>query len=231
MTDIRRLMGRLNPATCRFDIGRGGIPELTPQDIAGALGMVHDEFAREVFCAIWWPDGARLTVRDLQRMIGFKQRTEIDRQWRAVQVARLELHIAKDEAAARGCMTDQDRRVVTSLEAKLANAKAQCWPSDPTMYPVIRMAVIEELQAPMLCASCLGRGQLMAGNLTVTCIQCDGTGKDPISSRKRAARIGRDEKTYRESWSKPYEWTYALASEAEQIASRALSLILARHAA
>ena len=58
--NVRKLMARLNASTVRFDIGRGGVPEFTPQDIAGSLAFVRDELAREVFCAIWAPDLARL---------------------------------------------------------------------------------------------------------------------------------------------------------------------------
>ena len=42
-----KLLARLNPSTCRFDIGQGGgAPELTAQDIAAAaLFLASDEYA------------------------------------------------------------------------------------------------------------------------------------------------------------------------------------------
>lgn len=43
---VDELLGRLEPTGPKFDIGRGGIPQLTPQDIAAALGMCEDKFAR-----------------------------------------------------------------------------------------------------------------------------------------------------------------------------------------
>lgn len=227
MTNIRKLMGRLNPATCRFDIGRGGIPELTPQDIAGALGMVRDEFAREVFCAVWWPDGARLERNRLLQLIALKQRAEIDKQWRRVQAARLDLHIASDDLAARNAATDHDRRVIAALKARLEEAKRLCWPNVPEMYPVIRAAVLDELASPKLCVVCAGRGAIASGDLVVECKQCDGTGKSAISSRQRAARIGRDESTYRKEWAAAYEWTYALVSDAEHEAAKRVADIAA----
>lgn len=222
MTNVRKLMARLNASTCRFDIGRGGIPELTPQDIAGALGMVQDELAREVFCAVWWPDGSRLAANELLRLIGLRQRAEIDRQWRAVQVARLELHIARDDAAARGCLTDFDRRIIASLEQRLTAAKAQCWPCEPTVYPLIRKAVLKELCSPALCQHCGGRGEYTAGELKAKCRQCDGSGKQAVSNRRRAAELDRTEAAYRQAWCKPYEWTYELLADAEHRAARAM---------
>ena len=49
MTDPRRLVARLNPTTVRYDVGRGGIPDLTAQDIAAALAFVPAGLGREVF--------------------------------------------------------------------------------------------------------------------------------------------------------------------------------------
>lgn len=229
MTDVRKLMGRLNPSVFRFDGGgRGGVPELTPQDIAAALGMIEDEMSREVFCAFWWPDGARLKEQDLLRMIGQRQRAEIERQWRRVQVARLELHIAKDEAASRQAMTDADKRAIAAIEARLKNAQDDCWPSEPTVYPLIRAAVIEEIRSPHQCTRCLGRAQQIVGERLVVCLQCDGTGRQAISDRRRAKAIGRDESTYRRAWARPYGWTYAMVSDAEGSAARAMRAFLSR---
>ncbi len=60
MTDPRRLLARLNPSTIRYDTLPGGVPELTAQDIAHALGLVPVGLGREVLQACWWPDGAAL---------------------------------------------------------------------------------------------------------------------------------------------------------------------------
>jgi len=231
MTDVRRLMGRLNPSTAQFGGGRGGIPELTPQDIAGALGMIGDDLAREVFCACWWPDGARLTRNALLAMVGLRQRAEIDRQWRQVQMLRLDLHIADDDMASGAATSPFAKEIRDRIKSRLDGAKASCWPSQPKMYSIIRAAVIDEMAAPNLCRVCEGRGETTVGNLTIMCKQCDGVGSAPVSDRQRAARIERDESTYRREWRVVYEWTYALVSEAEGAAMKALRAALQRDAA
>lgn len=215
MTDIRRLMGRLNPATCRFDIGRGGIPELTPQDIAAALGFVHDEFAREVFCSVWWPDGARLTRDALLRMIAFRQRAEIDKQQRAIQVLRLDLHIAADDAAARNYVTHNDRRTLDALRSRVDSARASAWPANAEIYPRIRVAALNELVAPSHCGQCAGRGELVIADVMRACPRCDGRGTISRTNVDRAAAIAVGYDTYRKHWRIVYDWTYALLRDAE----------------
>lgn len=229
--NVRKLMGRLNAATCRFDIGRGGIPDLTPQDIAAALAMVEDPFAREVFCAVWWPDGAKLTRDNLLRLVALKQRQEIERQMRKVQVARLELHIVKDEIAARRNMTDEMRRERERAERRLADAKKASWPQDSAMYHTIRVAALEELAAPNLCKTCNGIGVALAGDLKIACVTCSGHGTVPVSDRQRADRIGKMQTSYKEHWKAPYEWTFSVMRNAETCAGYAISDALERIAA
>src|SRR3954465_8474053 len=62
-------LAMLNPKNCRFDVGSGGIPEVVSEDVAHALGKVQAGIGREVLCLIWWPDGARLTAKDLDNYV------------------------------------------------------------------------------------------------------------------------------------------------------------------
>lgn len=229
--NVRKLIARLNCTTVRYDIGQGGAPELTAQDIAGALGMVNDELAREVFCAVWWPDGSRLSLQDLLRLIGLKQRAEIDRQWKYVQMLRLDLHIAEDDLASRRAISSEDRSNLERLQARLKHAQELCWPAQPKMYPVLRLAALQELQEPNLCKSCDGRGKVLSGSLLVECKHCGGSCAVRVSDRQRAARIGRDESTYRREWRAAYEWTYQLLSDAESRAASMFSRCLLPEAA
>ena len=48
MSDVRKLLARLNPASMQYDGARGGFGGMTAQDIAGALGMVPYGLGREV---------------------------------------------------------------------------------------------------------------------------------------------------------------------------------------
>jgi hypothetical protein len=228
MSNVRKLVARLNATTAHYNIGRGGIPELPTEDIAGALGMVKDELAREVFCACWWQDGARLEQQGLLRLIGLRQRAEIDHQWRAIQILRLDLHIAVDEMTAKRISSVFDRVIRARLEARLKEAKAHCWPSQAEMYSVIRLAALEELRAPNHCRVCDGRGRMVVGDLSVDCLQCEGSGTAPASGRGRAERLGTSETNYRREWKAPYEWTYALVSNAEANGAYALAAALAR---
>src|SRR5574337_1301509 len=71
---VGKLMARLNAKNVRFDVGSGGVPELTSTDIAGALGMVPAGLGRELLCLVWWPDGACLTATDLANTLSAAQR-------------------------------------------------------------------------------------------------------------------------------------------------------------
>ncbi|MFH7416657.1 hypothetical protein, partial [Pseudomonas syringae group genomosp. 7] len=62
--------------------------------------------------------------------------------------------------------------------------------------------------------------------LLVPCKVCGGSGLGPVSDRRRAAAIGRDESTYRERWRGVYEWLLDRMSEAEQEAAAALAMSL-----
>jgi len=59
MARATELLARLNPTTCRLDIGRGGVPELTNIDIAGALGMVKDRLGRALLELLYWDSAAQ----------------------------------------------------------------------------------------------------------------------------------------------------------------------------
>ena len=226
MTDPRRLLARLNPTNIRYDVGRGGIPELTSQDIAAALAFVPAGLGREVFCALWWPDGSRLSPFALYEGIAALTRAEMERRHRAAQIARLSLHIAEEDVAARRVMTDAARRELDRLRAVVADAKAKLWPYDPQMHVAIRRAVIDELALPHLCPGCGGAGEVMDGELRTACQDCEGRGTQPPSNSARAARIGRDESSYRKTWRDLYEWLYRELADAESCARKAFKAAL-----
>lgn len=219
MASVHKLMGRLNATTCRFDIGRGGIPELTPQDIAGALGMIRDEFAREVFCAVWWPDGAKLMAKDLDRIIAGMQFGEWKGRFDAMLDAQLK--VAQTELRA-------DRREMAGARAALENAKSEMWPAlREDAYRLVRLAAVEELRAPKSCASCQGRATASVGELVITCKACDGSGVMPVSNRRRAAALRINESTYRRVWQPVYEWTYRRVADAEHAGAREFAVRVA----
>lgn len=71
----------------------------------------------------------------------------------------------------------------------------------------------------------------MAGDLRVVCKGCSGYGTVPVSVRRRASALGRDESTYRERWRAVYEWMLQKCSEAEQEAGSHFARALERDAA
>jgi hypothetical protein len=219
MASVHKLMGRLNATTCRFDIGRGGIPELTAQDIAGALGMIRDEFAREVFCAVWWPDGAKLMAKELDRIIAVMQFAE----WKDRFERMLDAQLKVAQAELRN-----DRREVYAARAALEHAKSEMWPAlREDAYRLVRLAAVEELRTPKSCTGCQGRGTAAVGELVVTCEACDGSGVMPVSNRRRAASLRINESTYRRVWQPVYEWTYRRVSDAEHAGAREFAVRIA----
>lgn len=227
MADVRRLLARLNPPNIRYDVGTGGLPELTPVDIAAALAFVPDGLGREVLCALWWPDGARLTPAALDDAIATKVRAEMDARYRKLQSARMALHAAQEAACARRVQaSDMGRRELMRMENAVQEAKADCWPLHPDMHIRIRNAVLDELSRPNHCCACGGRGHVKDGELIVTCTECSGRGTVPVSDRTRAARIGKCESTYRRVWRGMYEWLYGIVSDAHAQAVREFSRAL-----
>lgn len=220
MTHPAYLLARLNPKNVRFDVGSGGIPDLLSTDIAGAIAMVPAGLGRELLCRMWWPDGAALTVRDLDDLIRDGQLEE----WKSRVEAMVTAQVAV--AVAEGGSRDQIHRAGSMLDA----ARSRMWPriGPGSCYGDIRVAVLAEMSAASLCRQCDGRGHLRndAGVVT-TCSTCTGGGRIRVSDRHRAAMIGRDESTYRSIWRPVYEWTLQLCQHALEPAERAFSRVTA----
>jgi hypothetical protein len=220
------LVARLNPGSVRLDGGgRGGIPEYTAQDIAAAIGMIRDTFAREAFCAIWWPDGARLVWRELDAMIAVRQFGE----WRERADALVTAQLAVAQAAMRSGA--EAHAQLRRAEALLQRARAAMWPPlGDASYALTRTAVIDEMRATRTCQECNGRGSARAAELVVTCAGCMGSGRLPVSDAKRARAIERKEGAYRHSWRDVYEWTMRLIADAEREGRNALVEMLGKAA-
>lgn len=228
MGNARELMARLGPTTVKFDIGRGGKPDLTNQDIAAALGMVPAGLGRELLEACWWPDGGALRRHKLRDAVIALVQPELLKQQRRLADARTELGIAQVCMGWAGAVTAAQRAERDRAATKLDQVKSQCWPvSTLESLPTLAAAVIDEIAKCPHCAVCEGRGELDSGDTRVTCKPCEGTGQVAISDRRRAAAIGRDESSYRERWRSVYEWLLDKMLEAEQSAAAQLSRALA----
>lgn len=216
---VGKLMARLNPKNVRFDVGAGGIPELTPQDIAAALGMVEDGIGRDLLIHMWWPDG------------GKRQRAALDAQLTQLQLqefnCREQAMYAALMAVACGEPGEQKR-----AHAAYASAHANRWPSwiaklEPLElsegYGDVRRAALEELVHPRICPDCHGHGHASKQNLVVICGRCEGAGKVPFGPTWRSKQLGMKEASYKKTWERPYEWLFSRMVDALSGAERDFS--------
>jgi len=226
VADVREMLARLNPANIKFDIGRGGMPDLTPQDIAAALAFVPAGLGREVFARLWWPDGARLSPHELDRQISNLVHAEAQRRHNAYFEVRSRLHQHEEVLHRQNAVRDEQRVELHRLLRAVAMAKRDLWPHQPEMHVVVREAVLREIAHPQLCSHCAGRGTVMDDNLLVICPKCEGARIVPMSDRSRAERVGRDESSYRASWKLLYEWLLGRLRDAESQAAAHLRAAL-----
>lgn len=191
------MMARLNPATVRYDIGRGGMPQLTPQDIAAAIAWVPEGLGRELMCRLWWPEGAALKPEALDNLITGMLLEEWIRRADVLTTAQLRVEYAKSE---------WDRR---RARAAVEEAQALQWPrigGPNSPYTKIREAVLAEMSSDCLCPACRGRAFLISEGKRVDCRFCDKTGRAKVSDRARAEAIGVNRETYRTSVAPVYQW-------------------------
>ena len=226
MADVRKLLARLNPANARYGEGRGGIPDLTPIDIAGALGFVQNKLGREVLCYCWWPDGAQLTERELDGLLANRMHEEMERLRSKRQRAELDLHIAQENMAARRNPSQHDRQYLVQCVARMESARAQDWPVGAEVYVRMRKAILSETKEPNRCAVCAGRGHVMGEELLRLCEKCEGKGFLRVTDMQRAAAIGVDKSRYSRSWRRPFEWAVAVVNDAWMDAARELTAAL-----
>lgn len=220
MNDPRKLVARLNAASMKYEIGSGGLPELTPADISGALGMVPQDIGYEVFCALWWPSSARLRYGDLLSELSKVQFAEFSRLIDLLRAAQLSAHLADEDGLGS----------LFRAKRELDCVKALMWPGigPNTRYKPIRIAVLGELSAPAICGGCAGRGSLRKDALVIMCPLCGGVGRKQVSDRRRAISIGVNESNYRRSWRLPYEYLFEFCRDAEQKTATALHQALGR---
>lgn len=201
---VGKLMARLNPKNVRFDVGQGGLPDLTPQDIAAALAFVPEGLGREMVMRVWWPDGAKLSAIDLDTLIMEAQLEE----WMSRARAMLDAQLLE----AMATTTHQKRYAKLRIET----AKLRMWPrlGGESCYGPIRKAVLAEISAETKCPACQGRAVRLVDRRISVCIDCEGQGHQRVSDRARAEMIGKDHKAYQRVYGKVYEWTFGLCRDA-----------------
>lgn len=228
--NVCKMMGRLYAQTVRYDTGRGGIPELTPQDLAAAVGMVSNDLAREVFCWIWWPASSKEATAKVRALVLDEVLREFNRRYAAADAARARLR----ECEARAALTNRDNDEA-GIEAKRARrvfeqVHSTVWPATMATYPKILDAVVEELRQPRHCPDCDGRGTRSTGGLVHDCDRCGGTGHVSEYNTWRAQKIGTSESRFRATWLPIYQWVYSMVEELAHEAARKVAMAIADEA-
>lgn len=225
MADRRELLARLNPQTCRFDVGQGGgTPSLQTSDIAAALGMVPPGLGREVMEAVYLPDGAMRHRAKLAEAVLAIVRPEFTRRARALAEAEEDLSFSKEMVSlSRRSLSDAQRRILREREAAVASARANAWPRN-TYQHLSRMvdAVVAELASGNRCPNCKGTGLVNDKG----CPDCRCTGIEPLPDRRRAMAIDCHPTNYPKRWKPVFEWLLAELNQAGEAAARQLSRAL-----
>ena len=222
MTDVRKLLGRLNPRNSQYEVGSGGIPTLTPQDIAAALGMVRNELGRDLLCHVWWPDGAMRTRAQLLDALRDLQLAEWIARVRRREAAHLAHHIACELADGTHARM---RGEVHRAHSEVEDAKGNMWPriGPQSRYRAIREAVLREMSDPHLCPICGGSGEVVAEAIIRQCNRCRGSGRARVTDTDRAEAIGSTRQAYAKIWAAPFEWLMSECAHAERKAAAQLA--------
>jgi hypothetical protein len=224
----RELLARLNVPAVRYEIGRGGIPDLTNIDVAGALGFIEDKFARDVFSSIWWPDGRADNV-ELHQEVLHRIIREGHRRDTALIAARMELHIAEGALEGKRFKTAFDERIIQDCKIAIDRARNQSWWWSPKVYSRLFGCAVREIRDPRHCMICHGRGETQREALKVICAACIGTGVRDRKKKDRAQLLAVDETSYLRAWCKVYDWSFRMIREAETIGAIAFGRAVASH--
>lgn len=228
---VREMMARLNAKTIRYDVGRGGKPELTDQDIAAAVGMCANETARELFCWIWWPSAVGARTAATRKLVLQEVWKEYNDRYVAVETARLAVHNFECILAGAHRISEDDRQELERRRATVRHVHASVWPARMEMYARIVDTVVEEIRSPRPCPDCSGRGHRPVDGVVRTCSRCNGQGHVREFNTWRAARLGVSESRYRATWSVVYDWVFKTLDELEQEARSTIEEALGRDAA
>ena len=174
MTRPAELLARLNPTVMSFGMGSGGIPELTRQDIAAALGMVKgNDIGRILLEVLHWDPRLPGVLEALQAMA-----------MTLVRERMLERHEAEFAAEYRALMGDK------AAAHDLDRIRGDAWPKDPDVQRRIVQMVVCELATPNACWACCGRGHATIEARLHQCPECEGKGALEVTDAKRARFMG-----------------------------------------
>jgi hypothetical protein len=217
---VGKLMARLNPKNVRFDVGAGGIPELTSTDIAAALGMVPAGLGRELLCLMWWPDSACYSRPKATAMVNDLMMAEWSRRESAMLDAMLAVSVSTGGTSLSRARRMYDEAHAARWPTMTHVERGITYPVEP--YTRMAMAVIAEVVTPRICPHCNGSCEVSSRAGPVACDRCEGRGTVPFSNTGRAEALRISESNYRNNWDGVYGWLVTHCTEAVVGAARAM---------
>lgn len=201
---------------------------LTAIDIAGALGMCQNGLAREVFCAVWWPSGAKLAAAELSRALIDRLREEATRRkgialdaWLGLEFAKADVSLATSPQVRRDA-----ERALGRAQTTLSSARGQEWPIDGERYAQLLGAALRNLGEARPCLKCNGERTVMVKAEAVPCPTCEGRGQRPIVTESIADGIGISKQAFFQKWRPVYDWVHDDLSALERIGAAQLASAL-----
>lgn len=223
MTNVRKLLARLNPANCRFTIGAGGWDHLTPQDVAAALGMVPSSLGRDLLVWCWWPDGSTVSGESLLDRVTTILLDEYSRRAEAKLVTGRALTAALTRADLKRVVPAELAAECRRLKRAAEEARAEAWPDKPAELAKIAKGVLEEMTRIDHCPTCKGRGTVMKGKLVTPCPTCEGHGRARPVDLHRAKAMGKSKQTFHQHWAPVWSWLADYVRDEEVAAARAMA--------
>jgi len=204
--------------------------KLTALDIAGALGMCTNGLAREVFCAIWWPDGAKLAAAELSRALIDRLREEATGRKGAALDAWLRVEFAKADVRLSGSAEGKRdaERALSRAQTALKAARSHEWPIDGERYAQLLGAALRNIGEARPCHTCHGERTVLLLGKPTECAACKGRGQRPVITEEIADSIGITRQSFHERWRGVYEWLHDDLSALERIGASQLADALQR---
>ncbi|MDQ7314024.1 hypothetical protein O0I63_01625 [Stenotrophomonas sp. Sm8] len=225
------LSSRTGPRALSLD---GSIGGPSTEEILAALAYVPAGLGRELLEALWWPESGQRRREQMRHAVVSVVAPEFSRQMHALADARTDYGIAKASMGwGGGHITEAQRRELRRAEKELDEARAAAWPNNTMeQLGVLAGAVIAEMAGARECSHCGGKRVLLDPRVAgvVNCVECGGSGHEPLSGRKRAAAIGADWSAYSRFWRPVYEWMLASFRAAESRAARKFNRALSKAA-
>lgn len=199
--DVREKLAQLNPSSVRYDVCPSGAGS-TENPYAMALGFVPAGMGRDLLEYLYWPDGAILRGAAIYQGVVRVAMKEWATRMQAHTDARCTYGLAETLAKYAKDRSPATVRNLAILQARVAVARDNLWPE--------RLEDKLPMLVPMLLRAMKG---------------------EKHSNVERAKAMGIDESSYRERWSKVYEWMLTKMIDEEQAAARAMEQALRNEAA